>query len=228
MIELKTYSTEELKEVLNISKRQWDERREETLEHMKFFFDYEIVHEGRHTYYNIKEQYGEYEALPRRKKSEEIKAYYYAETREIVKEKPWNSGRGVARNIIARGENIYNHALNTMAGYTAKIVKEKFVIPLSDSVWMKQSADKLDYLPLEPHELEYLEQLFAQNSKENLFREEMEKFAEYQSGYISKDDLKDFLLGNVQKSYGWIMDEFKEEFGFIPLKIKMLQEKVGE
>lgn len=37
MIELKEYSLTELKEVLGISKRQWEERKEELLNYLKFF-----------------------------------------------------------------------------------------------------------------------------------------------------------------------------------------------
>lgn len=55
MLELKKYSTEEIKAALNISKRQWDERRVELLEYWKFFFDYEIISEGTKVFYLIKE-----------------------------------------------------------------------------------------------------------------------------------------------------------------------------
>lgn len=37
MIELKTYTLKEIKKVLYISKRQWDERKEELLEYWKLF-----------------------------------------------------------------------------------------------------------------------------------------------------------------------------------------------
>ena len=47
LIECKIYTLAELKEVLKISKRQWEERKEEVLEYMKVFFDYEITLKGR-------------------------------------------------------------------------------------------------------------------------------------------------------------------------------------
>ena len=54
MLELKKYSLTELKGALKISKRMWEERKEELLEYMNKFFDYEISYEGRYTYFNIK------------------------------------------------------------------------------------------------------------------------------------------------------------------------------
>lgn len=50
-IECKSYNLTELKTVLKISKRQWEDRKEELLEYLKLFFDYEITMNGRG--YNI-------------------------------------------------------------------------------------------------------------------------------------------------------------------------------
>lgn len=47
MIELKTYTLEELKSILHISKRVWEERKQEVLDWMKMFFNYEITLKGR-------------------------------------------------------------------------------------------------------------------------------------------------------------------------------------
>ena len=38
---MEEYTLQELKEKLKISKRQWEERKEEVLEYMKLFFDYD-------------------------------------------------------------------------------------------------------------------------------------------------------------------------------------------
>lgn len=50
-IECKSYNLTELKIALKISKRQWEDRKEELLEYLKLFFDYEITMNGRG--YNI-------------------------------------------------------------------------------------------------------------------------------------------------------------------------------
>lgn len=101
MIECKTYSLSELKSVLKISKRQWDERKEELLEYMKLFFDYEITLKGRSYCFTIKEQFSEYEPLPRKTKVPEIMAFYAGEVDHILQYKPRNTGANLAREIVA-------------------------------------------------------------------------------------------------------------------------------
>lgn len=55
MIECKKYSLTELKDILKISKRAWETRKEEVLDYLKMFFNYEIEYKGRNTYFIIKE-----------------------------------------------------------------------------------------------------------------------------------------------------------------------------
>ena len=226
MLELKKYSTEEIKAALNISKRQWDERRVELLEYWKFFFDYEIISEGTKVFYLIKEQYGEYEPLPRKLKRKEIEKYYCAETKEIIKEQPWNTGSNVARNIIASDRNKYAHSEDTMSGYACKVIRENFLPPLCETQWMRLSANRLKYLPLTEEQEKYLDELFMDNSKEGKARVEIEKFADSKSGYITEEELKEFLMNNVSSGYMSIMNSFRIKFGFQPIKVKKLVETI--
>lgn len=92
MIECKVYNLAELKYALHISKRQWEERKEELLDWLKLYFDYEIQTKG-HTYqFNVKEQYSEYEPMPRKNKAPEIIAFYGTEVDHILQYKPRNTG----------------------------------------------------------------------------------------------------------------------------------------
>jgi hypothetical protein len=84
MIECKEYSLAELKSILNIPKRQWEDRKEELLSYLKIFFDYEISLRGRSYCFNIKKQYQEYEPMPRKTKTPEMMAFYEQETDHIV------------------------------------------------------------------------------------------------------------------------------------------------
>jgi hypothetical protein len=102
LIECKTYSLNELKTTLGISKRQWDERKEELLEYLKLFFNYEIIITGRSYSFIIKEQYSEYEPLPRKTRVPEIKAFYAQEVDHILLYKPRNTGSNLAREIVSK------------------------------------------------------------------------------------------------------------------------------
>lgn len=52
------------------------------------------------------------------------------------------------------------------------------------------------------------------NSKEGKARVEIEKFADYKSGYITEEELKEFLMNNVSSGYMSIMNSFRAKFGF--------------
>ena len=132
MIELKSYTLNELKTTLNISKRQWDERKSELLEYFKLFFDYEIQMQGRSYIFNIKEQFMEYEPIPRKDKTKDIKEYYIFTTDAILSEKPRNTGANVAREITATN-NKYNHATGTVENYIRPHIKENYFI--NDKQW---------------------------------------------------------------------------------------------
>lgn len=224
MLELKKYSLTELKGALKISKRMWEERKEELLEYMNKFFDYEISYEGRYTYFNIKKQYDEYIPLPSKRDAQKISEYYYSETKKIVKEDPWNTGSNIARNIIARDENIYNHKEATIAGYVRPIIKEKFISYPQESSWRRLGENHLAYVELTQEQKEFLFELFEENSYEGQKKAEIEKFAEYKSGYITEAELKEYLFAVAGKSYGELMNTFKAKFGFTPMLIKKLEE----
>lgn len=83
-IELKKYNTEEFKTALKISKRAWDSRREEVLEYIGYYFDFEVIHEGSKNYYVVKEQYDDWVGIPRKTNTKEMKEFYKEETHKIV------------------------------------------------------------------------------------------------------------------------------------------------
>lgn len=228
MIECKKYSLTELKDILKISKRAWETRKEEVLDYLKMFFNYEIEYKGRNTYFIIKEQFNEYEPLPPKKDAEKISAYYKEETRKIIKEDPYNTGSNIARNIIAREENLYEHKEDTVANYIRPIIRKDFLPPMAESSWRRLSANRLSYEPLTQEQLNFLYQLFEDNSLEGRKKKEIEMFAAYKEGYLSEEQLKTFLFNNVSQAYGSLMTKFKAKFGFRPMLIKKLEENAWE
>lgn len=224
MIEPGRYSLTQIKDKLKISKHVWENRKEELLEHLKVFFDYDIDTKGRSTYFIIKEVFCDYQPLPNKRDAQIIAAHYLEKTREIVAEDPWNTGSNIARNIIAKEESLFNHKENTIAGYVRPIIREKFIPPLAEKSWRRLSKDRLHYEPLTEEQEEFLNQLLTENSLEGQKKKELEKFAEYKEGYITETELKDYLMSSVGASYGSMMMRFKNKFGFTPMLIKHLEE----
>lgn len=224
MIECKKYKLGELREVLQFTRRAWETRQEEFLEYLSLFFKFEMSHKGNAVIFDIQEQYAEYVPFPSKRDAEKIKAYYSIKTEEIVKEKPWNTGSCIARNIIDEEKNnIYKHKEDTAARYVRDILKEEgYIHPFGDSQWMRLAPNRLEYIPLTEDQKEYLSKLFYSYTQEGRSAQEMEKFAEYKSGYITEIELKQFLFNHINYSYESIMSQFKNEYGFRPQKVKYL------
>jgi hypothetical protein len=165
----------------------------------------------------------EYEPIPNKRDSQRIAQYYSEKSAEIIKEHPWNTGTCIARNIIANNDNVYDHKLDTMARYTREIVKNEYTHPAQETQWMKLSNDKLSYEPLTKEQQETLFSLFAANSKSHRAQIELEAYADYDEGYITREELANVLLDNVEKAFVDIMTTFQELYGFRPMKIRHLE-----
>lgn len=146
-IELKKYNTEEFKTALKISKRAWDSRREEVLEYVGYYFDFEVVHEGSKNYYVVKEQYDDWTGIPRKTNTKEMKEFYKEETHKIVDYQPWNTGSNVARRILER-DNKYNHAFGTAANYVRPVLREDYLVIKDEGKWMETDFAKGDYIEI--------------------------------------------------------------------------------
>lgn len=222
MLECKDYSLTEFKQLLKISKRQWEERKDDLLEHLKYYFDYEIIPNGRKCIVRINQQYDEYEPLPRKTKMKEINSFYYQKTKEEVKKSPWNSGSNIARNIIYNDDNMFNHAESTMVNHIRPIIKSNFLSPNADGQWMKISEDRLGYEELTEEQKNFFNKLLGDNvgQKEAI----MKIIGELQSGYITRTQAKEKMLNISEKGYFYLMSAFKNEYGFMPVYVKYLQE----
>lgn len=223
MIEPGKYSAAAFKKLLQIPDRAWRERREDLLDHLNKFFIYEVKVEGRYTNFYVKEQLAEYEPLKSKRDMEKVKQYYEGEVDRIVKQKPYNTGANISRNIIADGKNVFNHAEYTISRHVRPIINESFTPLMCEKKWVRLSEDGLDYIPLTEEQVEYLYDLIARNSKEGLHQKEIEAFAEYKNGYIDEHELKTVLMHNVGQSYGSLMQDFKRKFGFYPQRVRKLQ-----
>lgn len=218
MIELKTYSLTELRQVLSISKKQWETRKDDLLEHLKIYFDYNVVvKNNRYTYFTIYEQFAEYEPLPKKKDKAEMIAFYKEQVEAEVQEQKWNTGSNIARNIEAKGHNKYEHKTGTMTGYICPIIREDYISIGTQSQWMRAADDRLSYVPLTEEQNEYLSSLWGVD------KESASIMADYKAGYITKRWAKEALFEAQDTRYCTVMAKFKKKYNFIPIHVKDLQ-----
>ena len=218
-IELKKYSTEELKQVLKISKRAWETRKEEVIEYIGYYFDFEVNREGSSIYYHVKEQYEDWVGIPRKSNSKEIKEFYKEETHKIVDYQPWNTGSNVARRILER-RNKYNHAEKTAACYVRPVLKEDYMVIKEEGKWMETDYYKNDYVEITEEQEKYLKDLFAQHKSNNF-----DIIADVEAGVINREEAGVQLYEKEKYSYDKVMALFKERYGFRPYKVPKYQAK---
>lgn len=208
MIECKTYSLTEIKQILHISKRQWDERKEEVLEWLKVFFNYEINLKGHSYQFIIKEQYCEYEPLPRKSKVPEMKAFYENEADHILKYKPRNTGANIAREINARN-NVYEHAEGTIANYIRPYLKANYTI--NEKEWCYIDYITFTYNVIPEEQLKYLKTQFEKYLSSSTTADII---ADVEAGYITKDE----GYNNLKCHYNDAINAFRDKYGFRPYK----------
>jgi len=208
MLECKTYTLDELKKVLNISKRQWDERKEELLEYFKMFFVYEITMKGRSYNFHIKEIITEYEPLPRKTKMEEIVKFYEQEVDHILQYKPRNTGSNLAREIVAKN-NKQNHKEGTAANYIRPYLKANYTV--SDREWCVIDYDTFTYEPIPADALAELKKLFNIYLSSEVVADAI---ADAEAGYSTKEEAYNKLKGN----YNDALTAFKDKYGYRPYK----------
>lgn len=165
--------------------------------------------------------------MPRGNNAEEIKKYYYSQTKNEVKMEPWNTGSNIARKIVrSDSKNRYGHAEGTIANYVRPIIKSHFVSSGSETQWMKLEKEEAKYLPLTGEQSEFLEYLFSHRvgDAEDLTSWSMQVMADIVAGYVDKEEAKEEWMSRVYKTYMQIMHEFREKFGFMPVKVRYLAE----
>lgn len=221
MIECKKYTLTELKKILHISRRQWEERKEDVLEHLKLYFDYEITPISKGYCIDIYEQYAEYEPLPRKNKTSEISEYYYECTKEEVKEQPWNTGSNIARNIVEKDKNKYEHAEGTICNYVRPIIKKNFLSSSPETQWMRLNDNKTAYIPLTEEEQAYF---FSLLEKHNVKVQRATIMGQYKTGYLTKKEASELLFDAQEISYSYIISQFKEKYHFVPTCVSRLEE----
>lgn len=217
MLETKIYTTKELLNTLNISITSWKRRREEYLEWFKIFFDYDIMIQGEKRIFNIKEIFGDYEPLPRKKKSIEVKEYYAQETSKIVKQEPTNTGANIARNIIATN-NKYDHKEGTASVYVRNILKEGYQV--DGKVWCYRTQDGLHYTPITDEQLKYLNECITKQFQDNAIQEyTVELYTDYEAGIITKQQFNEALGAMAGNAFLSAMDMFILRYNFRPMKV---------
>lgn len=225
LIECKTYNLEEFKKIFKISKRRWEESKEEVLKYISYFCDYTITMKGRAYIIEIKQQFADYVPIPRKTQIPEIKQYYKEEACEMARKKPFNTAASLSRNIYAeKGKGKYNHEQSTQEKYIGEAVKENLYCPYGiEKEWGYLSKDRLTWTPLTDKEVEELYQMFEKENR-SISKDEFNLIGDFKSGLITKEQAVDKLFDIKNSSYVNTLKKFRDKYNKWPYKVPYLME----
>jgi hypothetical protein len=228
MLELsKKYTLQEIKDMHGISKKIWDTRREEVLEYLKGFYDYEIIQTGRSKYFVCEEVYDEnYIPMPRKNKKQEIEKFYEEKTKEIIEESPRNTGMNIARTIVYGSDNVYEHAETTACRYVRPVINENY--DRTDYQWCKFDEEAREYIPLTQEQIDFLANAYAGRREEDKQRS-VDMFMKLADRVYNKEMTKKQMCAVIGKmtltAYENAVKAFKEKFNFRPIAVPALVKK---
>lgn len=198
--------------MLGISEKQWERRKKDLLEWLKNFYDYEII-EGLPIYIEIKEQYGDYQPLPRKScnqsklNAEKNEAYSKFTIAALGTEFKPNSKMRVAREAIdSFGYEKFSHT-------NAKFIATKFVKPSFDkygetnnkNVWVYYST----YLPFPEEVVE---------DWRTILREEHISEEEAANAFYRSEQGED--ISQEKQYFKRARERFIEKYGEFPVLVK--------
>lgn len=195
MIEIGIYEFKtEFWSMVNINEGQWKRRKEDLLEWLKEFYDYELL-EGRPLRIHIKEVYGEYQPLPRQVNStalsEEKKQRYtaFAIASLGTEFKPNSKAKTTREALDAFGRKDYGHE-------NVQSISKRYIGPAFDQygetngirhwVWYP-SYEPLSETELERWRLIMAEEHISEQEAANAFyRQEQGEDISKEKGYYKK------------------------------------------
>lgn len=198
---------DEFFKLVGISRAQYDRRREDLMEWLKDFYDYEIL-EGRPIRIRIIETYGEYQPLPRQKKTFLMKQYDYEEyvKKNLSKNFKPESKAHMARGAIADfGHEKYNHTNDIAVArrYTGPAM-EKYGEKSDNYVWVS-------YNTYEPLSEELLKAWFK------ILREERIGEKEAANAFYKAEQGMD--ITKEKNAYKTALKRMKQETHEVPVRV---------
>lgn len=219
------YSTRELIKELGISENQWNYRREEILDSLKFAYNYEIIIKGRSTYFVIKEQIGEFEKPLRKNAKEKVEKVLQELAVDIIQKDNLQTAANLSRLVEELPEiKKLNMKQPTLAKHFSSVLKESFGKEvneggtkgkISERVWCELDRTVNKYYPMSQEEIDYFFDLLHQQNQiyDSLVGLDFEETKHLQTEELAAIGQK------VVSSYRAAQEAFKLKYGYYPIKV---------
>ena len=223
-----TYTTTEMMERLGVGESTWSHNKNELLDNFKLYYEYEVIYEGRSTFYHILKKLGDYEPLPRKNAKQKHEMIYEDEIIEVVKTDKMQTAKNVAR-IIQDDELIkqFGYKWGTHYEYTRLGLRRLFgteknqngkIGGILNKEWCGLDHDTNAYFKIPDIQYEEFMKMIRKEQQDTI-EAEAEFYSNYQSGLISYTELNKYV---GELSFGAFLSaqmEFKDVYGYRPIKV---------
>ena len=224
----KIYTTNEMQKFFSVSASTWSHKRNEYLDNLSLYYEYEVRYCGRNTHYLIVKKLGDYQKPPRKKDKAVRDAVYEAQIVDVIEQDDYQTAANVARIITTR-EPIKNlhHSNGTVQEYTRLRMREMFgKKPLEggthgmimEKVWCRLDDIRNRYIPMSDEEIEAFYDLFSNIRSENQ-QAELEVLNDYNIHIIDKEERASRISDISLNGYLSARKEFCRRYGYFPIKV---------
>lgn len=220
-LEKKAYTAEEFRKALKISEPTWKKKRNYILDCLKQIMDFNIFKDGTFVKYEVINQFEDWKGIPRKKDVKAMREYYAEKTAEIVKRQPRNTGSNIARITLAK-ENKFCHKQDTAERYIRQEINRSY--DKKDYEWCVLDKSTNYYYIMTDEQREFLFSLFSNYGSE--FNKDFFKHASMlRNGLITKEEYDELTAEIVENNYKTILDEFRFEYGSVPVNVPLMELK---
>lgn len=223
-----TYSTKAMRERLGVSESTWSHKRNKLLDNFKQYYDYEILYEGRSTFYHILKQRGEYNKPLGKNDGRKRDEIYSQEITKVIKKDRVQTAKNVSR-IIENKEPIVklNHKSGTVYENTRLRMREMFGTKvlcggtkgtILEKVWCGLDSQTNTYFPMSEASYDEFKKMMR-NKRKDIEEMELELYSNYQNGLIEVDDYTNMISEIGFHSFLAAQKEFKAKYGYRPIKV---------
>lgn len=224
----KTYTTNELQKFFSVSASTWSHKRNEYLDNLSLYYEYEVKYRGRNTDYLIVKKLGDYQKPPRKKDKAMRDAVYEAQIVDVIKWDNYQTASNVARIITTR-EPIQNlhHSNGTVQEYTRLRMRAMFGKKpqeggthgtIIEKEWCRLDGIRNQYIPMTDEAISAFYELFSDIRSVNQ-QAELDALNDYHIHLITKEELADRISDISLNGYLSARKEFCRRYGYYPIKV---------
>lgn len=223
-------TVQELVERLGISINTWNSKKKKYIEHLREYYDVEIIGNGKSRRYKIVRQLQEYEPLISKKDKEAIEYTYKKVILEEIQKSKMNLQLYSTMNQRIYGSVFkkFGHKEGTSYKYTSKELKELFGAEEGQSgsngefvkkVWARRIYDgDYDFEGMEGEELsdwlKILKETFQNNDAI------VDTYTAFFNEEINEEEARDIIWIEGKFKYQRALIAFDEKYGYQPVKVR--------